>query len=232
MTSMPGWGARMASGPRRPPARVPRFSGAERTLHWLLALTFFVMLASGMALFVPALSVIIARPTAKTWHIDAALVLAAGAVALFAAHGARLRATLRDLDRFDDDDARWLFGVSRLLTRRPAPPQGRFNAGQKLNAAVVSGLMIVMFVTGGLLLLGERDTRFRFAGTVVVHDWVTWLLVALVTGHLYLALVHRPTRHALRGITLGSVDRDWALRHHRKWAEAQAPRDPPEARRE
>lgn len=103
----------------------------------------------------------------------------------------------------------------------PAPPQGRFNAGQKLNSALVGGLMVVMFVTGGLLWLGERDTRFRFAGTVIVHDWATWLLVGLVIGHLYLALVHRSTRHALRGMTLGDVDRDWARRHHPKWVEAE-----------
>ena len=40
-----------------------------------------------------------------------------------------------------------------------------------------------MFVTGSLLLLGERDTRYRFfAGTVIVHDWATWILVVLVLG--------------------------------------------------
>ena len=41
--------------------------------------------------------------------------------------------------------------------------------------------------------------------------------VPLVAGHLYLALVHPATRHSLRGITLGTVRRDWAHRHHAKW---------------
>lgn len=181
------------------------------------------MLATGLALFVPGLATVVARPTSKAWHIDAALALAAGVLALFAAHRARLRATMRDLDRFDGDDARWLFGWSRIWRRAPAPPQGRFNAGQKVNSALVGGLMVVMFVTGVLLLLGERDTRYRFAGTVIVHDWATWILVALVIGHLYLAIIHRSTRHALRGMVVGDVDRDWALRHHEKWVEAQEP---------
>ncbi len=58
--------------------------------------------------------------------------------------------------------------------------------------------MIVMFVAGGLLSSGERDTRFRFDETVIVHDWATWILVTLVVGHLYLALIHRSTRPGLR----------------------------------
>lgn len=200
--------------------RIHRFSGAERTFHWLLAVTFFIMLGTGLALFVPRLADVMARPVAKEWHVNAALALAAGVFALFAAHWPRLRATMRDLDRFDRDDARWLFGWSRLWRRTPAPPQGRFNAGQKLNSALIAGLMVIEFITGGLLLLGERNTSYRFAGTVIVHNWVTWILIALVVGHLYMAMVNRSTRHAMRGIVVGDVDRDWARRHHEKWVDA------------
>lgn len=210
----------MASAPS-PARRIARFAGAERALHWLLAVTFFLMLGSGLALFVPDLATLVARPTAKAWHLNSALALATGVLALFAAHGLRLRATMREMDRFDRDDLRWLFGWSRLLRGEPAPPQRRFNAGQKLNSALVAGLLVVLFVTGLLLLLGERDTRFRLDGTVVIHDWATWILIGLVAAHLYLAMIHPSTRHALRGITRGDVDREWARRHHRTWVEEE-----------
>jgi Tfp pilus assembly protein PilF len=39
----------------------------------------------------------------------------------------------------------------------------------------------------------------------------------LLLGHLWLALIWPATRPALRGITLGSVRRDWAAEHHPKW---------------
>ena len=79
-------GGPTALGPEpRTTRRIARFSGAERALHWLLALTFFVMLATGLALFVPDLATVVARPMAKAWHIDAAVALAAGVLALFAA---------------------------------------------------------------------------------------------------------------------------------------------------
>ena len=45
-----------------------------------------------------------------------------------------------------------------------------------------------------------------------------YLSVVIVAGHLYLSLIHPTTRHALRGITLGTVREDWARTHHTKWA--------------
>ncbi len=124
---------------------------------------------------------------------------------------------MREMGHFDSDDARWLFGWSRFRRREPAPPQGRFNAGQKLNSALVGALMVVMFVTGVLFWLGERDIRYRFAGTVIVHDWATCLLVARVVAHLLPGA--RPPLHALRRMVVGDVDREWARRHHEKWLE-------------
>jgi formate dehydrogenase subunit gamma len=47
---------------------------------------------------------------------------------------------------------------------------------------------------------------------------LTLLSLGLLCGHLYLAVIHPKTRHALRGMTLGSVREDWAREHHAKWA--------------
>ena len=81
--------------------------------------------------------------------------------------------------------------------------------------------MVVMAVTGLLLWYGEQDTSYRYAGTVYVHDWGAWLLIVLVAGHIYLAVLHPATRHALRGMTVGDVDREWAEQHHEKWVRAR-----------
>jgi formate dehydrogenase subunit gamma len=220
MTPTPGSGARMAY---RSGQRIARFTRTERAAHWLLAGTFFVMLGSGLALYLPSLSNIVARPTAKAWHLWSAAALGIGLVALIALGNRRsLGRTARDLERLDGDDVRWVTGgPKRLVTGEPAPPQGRFNAGQKLNAAITLGLMIVMAVTGLLLWYGEQDTQFRLAGTVYVHDWGAWILILLVAGHMYLAVLHPATRHALRGMTVGDVDREWATRHHAKWVASQ-----------
>jgi formate dehydrogenase subunit gamma len=122
-----------------------------------------------------------------------------------------LRRTAREIDRFDADDRAWLRGRRR--------PQGRLNAGQKVNAIVTAAFAVLFTVTGTLLWLGERNTRFRLAGTILVHDWLTYVSLLIFLGHLYLAVIYPKTRHALNGMTRGWVDADWARRHHEKWVD-------------
>ena len=190
---------------------VTRFSRTERTLHWVHAGAFLVMLATGLILYLPSLSGAVGRrPFVKDVHIDTAIAWGA-AIALVVVLGDRpgLRRTLRELEVFDRDDRLWL--------RRIPRPQGRFNAGQKLNAILTAAFAVLFAASGLLLWLGERDHRFRLDGTIVLHDGLMYVSLVLLVGHLYLAVIHPSTRHALRGMTVGSVDRHWALRHHRKW---------------
>ena len=204
-------------------AYLARFSRTERAVHWVHAVAFFVLLGTGLALYIPQLSVLIGRrPLLKDIHVYTAVAWIVALVAVIVlGDRRRLRATLRDFDRFDEDDVRW------LRKQKPAP-QGRFNAGQKVNAALTGAFAVLFTVSGGLLWLGERDHRFQFAGSILLHDWVTFISIILVVGHLYLALIYPATRHALRGITRGTVRRDWAEHHHPKWAAEQPPVDAPQ----
>jgi formate dehydrogenase subunit gamma len=202
------------------PDRIVRFSGTVRLAHWLLASTFFVMLFTGMCLYLPALSRLVGRPTAKAWHVWAAIALGAGIVVLLVVGNRRsLTAVVTEADRLDEDDVEWLkAGPKRLFDHDDAPPQGRLNAGQKLNTMVTLGLMVVLGISGSLLWLGERNTTYRFGGSVLTHDLASLVIAFLVMGHLYLAVLHPATRHALRGIVAGDVDRSWAERNHATWA--------------
>lgn len=190
---------------------VRRFSRTERALHWVHASAFLVLLGSGLVLYLPSLATEIGRrPLVKDVHLFTALAWAIALLAVVALGDRRgLRATTRELDVFDAHDRRWLLG--RHVR------QGRFNAGQKLNAALTAAFAVLLAVSGVLLWLGERDTRFRLDSTIVLHDVVAYLSVALLAGHLYLAVIHPSTRHALRGMTVGTVREDWAREHHAKW---------------
>ena len=202
------------------PRYIHRFSRTERTLHWVHAAAFFVLLGSGLVLYVPRLSELVGRrPFIKDVHFDTGLAWMV-AIALIIVLGDRrgLRRTLRELDGFDRDDRLWL--------RRIPRPQGRFNAGQKLNAALTASFALLFAVSGVLLWYGERNNSFRFASTILLHDGLMYVSLVLLVGHLYLALIYPSTRHALRGMTTGSVRRDWARRHHSKWVDdQQAPRE-------
>jgi formate dehydrogenase subunit gamma len=219
MTSTPGWAVPTATEPPPPgPEYVRRFGPEERSLHWLLAATFLAMLATGLILYLPVFAELAAnRRLWKSIHLGSAIAFWAGLVVLFLTDlSGSLRRTASEFDRFDDDDLRWLgWAVAR---RGPEPPAGRFNAGQKLNAALVAGLMVVFTVSGVLIYLQETDAAVRGrTSAILVHDIATWIAVPLIAGHLYLALVNPSTRHSLRGMVLGTVRRDWARRHHPKW---------------
>jgi formate dehydrogenase subunit gamma len=202
------------------PRYVQRFTLTERLLHWVHASAFFVLLGSGLILYIPSLSTSFAdRPLIKDVHFYTA-VSWAGAMLLIALLGNRrsVLRTIREVDLFDRDDRRFLAGHS-------GSPQGRFNAGQKVNVIVTAAFATLFFISGMLLWLGERNTAIRLGGTIYLHDALMYLSVVIVVGHLYLALINRSTRHSLHGITLGTVREDWANAHHAKWLDATVAAD-------
>ena len=189
---------------------VRRFSRIERLLHWVNALGFFFLLTTGLILYLPRLSVLVARRQfIQSIHFWGGVAWLGALAAVILLGARRLLTTAREIETFDQDDLRWLSG-------RKAP-QGRFNAGQKLNAVLTAAFAVLFGASGLLLWFGEQDTRFRFASTVILHDGLMYVSLVLVVGHLYLSLINPATRHSLRGMTLGDVRVEWATKHHSKW---------------
>jgi len=180
-------------------------------VHWLTALAFFSLLVSGL--------VVGRRGTFHdvmyAWHLGSAAVLIVG-VALTALAGNRpaLRRTARELGRLDAEDREWLGAIpARLLAGAPEGPAGRFNAGQKLNFVLISILLVVLYGSGIDTIVIGTHHNLIFG----LHKVATIAAGVLVAGHLYMALVNRATRPALRGMLTGDVDREWARKHYPGW---------------
>jgi formate dehydrogenase subunit gamma len=189
--------------------RIQRFTWSERAAHWLVAAAFAVMLLTGGMV-----------PHRWTWttpaldvHVGAAVVLIAGvgALALFGNRRA-LGATARELRSLGADDRAWL-SPGRILGRRPAPPVGRFNGGQKANAILATLALSSLYASGIYLLTAGRSAFGH------LHGPFAFLTTVLIGGHIFMAVINPSTRHALRGMTLGSVEREWARHHHPRWVE-------------
>jgi formate dehydrogenase subunit gamma len=194
-----------------PMTLVKRFTVSERAVHWITAFAFFTLLISGL---------LVGRSGSfheimYASHLAAAGVLVGG-VAVIAAKGNRraLRATARELRSLDSADGDWLRAIpARVFERAPEPPAARFNAGQKVNFLGVCVLLAALYVSGIDTIIAGTNGNLLFG----VHKVATIALCVLVAGHLYMALFHRATRPALRGILGGAVDREWARRHYPRW---------------
>lgn len=102
----------------------------------------------------PSLSTLVGqRLLVKDIHFDAALAWMA-AIPLIVAFGDRrgVARALREVERLDADDLRWL--------RHLAAPQGRFNAGQKLNIALQSSFAVLFAVSGFFSGAGSGTADF------------------------------------------------------------------------
>jgi formate dehydrogenase subunit gamma len=210
-----------ASAARGQRKLIPRFTGSERVAHWLLAASFASMLATGV--FMGGIGPI-GHHVLLIAHVGSAVALLAGLLVLIGLRRSRrpLAQTVRDLQAMDASDRRWLRRAPRAyLTGSELPAAGRFNAGQKVNARLVLLLLVVLFVSG-IGALGKFVSLLeplRVLGGP--HGLAAGAAAALVAMHIYLGMIHPPTRPALRGITLGSVDREWAEHHHGRWVAAE-----------
>ncbi len=169
-------------------------------------------LATAAALYIDPVSVAVGhRSLVRTIHLWSGYLLPVPVlVALLLSR--EMRRDARRVDAFTAADKQWLRSRDRRSGRIPV---GKFNAGQKLNASITTGAVLVMLLTGTVMidLFGVWPLHAR-TGATFVHDWVALGLFLLVAGHLWYAL---RDAEALRGVSQGTVSEDWARRDHADW---------------
>lgn len=199
-----------------------RFDRVERTVHWVNASLFLVLIVTGAALyFTPLIALVGRRRLVEQVHLYVGLALPLPLLlGLAGSWGRVLRRDAGRINRWTEEDLRWLRGlVDGATGRRQAaarPMLGKFNPGQKLNAAFVAGGGLVMLGTGALLRWYVPFPLSWRAGATFVHNWLAVIFVILIAGHIMLALADR---EALRAMLGGRISRAWADRHAPAWLE-------------
>ncbi len=214
--------------------RVKKHDVAIVLLHWFNAFVWLLELTTGLALLTsPGLRVMPwwfvkivqgffgARGTLLSFHIAVGLTWIA-VFFVYVTFGYRTYLRSEVLKRemgLDGDDIQWLkIRALRIagLSSEPLPPQGVYNAGQKLFAYVVYIMLPVVIITGLLM-------TFHWGGTAVV-GWAAVLhfaaVAAVVCGlivHVYMGAVFPEEKPAFFSMVTGSVDELYAYSHHFKW---------------
>jgi len=205
---------------------VVRFKGPERLAHWLHFLTFAVLLGTGMILYIPGLRAFAtgeAGQAARMTHRLAALMFMACPLVYLLFSPAEFFESLRAIFHWRRDDSAWLRGAWAYYThgrKDQLPPQGKYNAGQKLNAITQFVAFWIFVLTGLLMWFGKGIVPVSvFRGALLLHDLAVIATVLLFIIHLYLVVVHPATRQSITAMVEGSVSESYAREHHRLWLE-------------
>ena len=195
--------------------RLLRFDRVQRSVHWINAVLFGVLIFTGIPLYFGSFfGVLFERRVIQEIHLWSGLALPLPIIiSLLGPWGQRMRDDVRRLNNWTADEVQWF-----RTGGRTAIEFDKFNPGQKANAIFVAGVIAIMWATGYVL------QWFRFfpiswrEGATLTHDVFAFAIVAVIVGHVTLALANPG---AMRSMLMGTVRRDWAERHATAWSKEE-----------
>jgi len=196
--------------------RILRYTLAERVIHWITAIVFCYVLATGLAFYSPHLfwiaTVLGGGATSRYWHPWLG-------VAFFAAMLWMLRQWLSDM-RITPADRAWGREVRHYIRNEDEslPPIDRFNIGQKQFFWVMFWAGALLFVTGLVLWFPERipfSLRVVRQAAILLHVAAALITIGAFIIHVYMGTA--VVRGGFTSIIRGEVSPAWARMHHRLW---------------
>lgn len=190
-----------------------RYTLLERAIHWLAALTYMYVLATGLAFYSPHLywvaGILGGGPTSRYWHPWVALVFVATLVWM-------LRAWLADM-RITDADRAWGRDVKQYVRNEDEdlPPIDRFNLGQKYFFWVMLFAAAVLLATGIAMWFPASLPLALRPFMILLHVSAALITVGAFIIHVYMGTA--VVRGGFTSIIRGEVSPAWARTHHRLW---------------
>jgi formate dehydrogenase subunit gamma len=193
--------------------KIPRFDAAERTVHWLAALSFLYAALTGLALWSHKLYWL-------AWVFGGGTAVRGihpwGGVVFALALGMMFRRWARQM-RLDREDRAWLRQAHRYAVHDEAglPEAGRFNAGQKSLFWLQASAAVLLLSSGLVLWWPEAMPRGLRLAAILIHPLAAIVSIGGIIVHIYMGTAAVP--EAFRGMIQGWVKPGWAKSHHPKW---------------
>lgn len=201
-------------------------------LHWFNAISWFLLLLTGIAMFsspyyqlAPEFLQNIIRglfgsqATMLTFHKFLGLLW----IFILLPYGifgykSYLYSFFKDDLMLDRDDIRWLIEKPKQIVGLPhqLPPQGIYNAGQKMYGFVVAmGTLGIM--VSGLIMTFHIGPPVLIRWMIVLHFLSVGSIIAGLIVHIYMAAILPEERPAFFSMFTGKVNELYAYFHHHKW---------------
>lgn len=203
---------------------VLRFTAAERLAHWLHFLAFTVLLGTGLFLYVPWFQTFaVGEPgeASRLAHRVAAVVYGLCPLIYLIFSPREFFFSIKEAFTWGPDDLGWLKAAWAYYSRgeiAAMPPQGKYNAGQKLNALTQIIAFVLISISGLVMWFGKGIISPNlFLLAVTVHNLAMIATACLFWLHIYLVAVHPLMRESITAMVEGTVSEDFAREHHGKW---------------
>jgi len=192
---------------------VQRHAPFERLCHWVVAISFCILVFSGLGLFdksfVNFLSLMGGGVQAILIHKVAGVIFAISSVTLSLMH-------VKESFQFDKDDLAWLKVAGGYLQRGgKSPPMGKYNTGQKLFDICALFSTLGLAGTGWVIWNPLSFSRGLVQVCLLAHSLLFVLMASSMVVHVYLGTVGNPG--TLPGMLWGEVSVAWARKHAPKW---------------
>jgi len=205
---------------------IQRYTYRERLCHWITGLAYVYCLSTGLAFYTPYLFwIAIALGGAPTSRFMHPMV----GVAFFAAQMWMHRLWSSDMI-VTSADRKWLDKVENYATNRDGkvPPQGRFNAGQKIFYWAMFYGAFFLLLSGLVMWFPEylpAGGRWIRAWAILVHEGAALVTIGAFILHVYMSIFMVPG--SVAAMVHGNVSPAWARTHHRLWYDRVAEKTAP-----
>jgi len=203
--------------------QIVRYTFQERANHWINAIAYSYCMVTGLALFTPYLfwmaTVLGGGGTIRFWHPWVGLVYFASILFM----QSKWKGDMAPIP----EDAAWDKSLKYYIQNQDdkMPPQGRFNAGQKMFWKGMFWCSLLLLISGIVLWFPEVISQnpnlqgFHWLLTLCAffHAVVALVTIGLFIIHVYMSVWMTPG--SMKAMMDGSVPSNWARAHHRLWYE-------------
>lgn len=206
--------------------KVLRFTAGERFSHWVHAISFFVLLFTGLgvfsASFQPAMAMVGGIHVAQVIHRIAAFVFVVVVGLMFFVGNPRYHwRWLKFVFSFNKSDWQHILAFPKEFFggHGSYPAQEKYNGGEKINSLITIFGTVFITLSGVIMWFSSSFPPALVRWAYPVHDLSMFLMTAAAIGHIYLGVLHPDSRAALSGMLNGYVSTKFAKAHHRDWYE-------------
>jgi formate dehydrogenase subunit gamma len=195
---------------------IQRYTFREKFCHWFTSLVYVYCLATGLAFYSPYLFwlavVLGGGPTSRFWHPIVGLA--------FVGAQMWMHHLWSDEMNIGAGDREWLDKAKYYAENQDdkVPPQGKFNAGQKVFYWAMFYGAFLLLLSGLFMWFPEYisfDWRWFRPIVIFVHEGAALITIGAFIIHLYMGLFMVPG--SVHAMVRGWVSKDWAKAHHRLW---------------